>query len=172
MAGYVIHLAVGEEHIRNFPNEIKNYNEFIEGIIYPDSVSDKSLTHYGQKSSKVILKDFFKERNLDTDFNKGYFVHLLTDYLFYNKFLEVFSSKYIYNDYDILNKDLEKEFKVKLPDKIKNKVFYEKGETKILKLEDVKQFIRKAGSYNLEDVKKEVLNGNSKWLEIRQLKKI
>ena len=46
MAGYVIHLAVGEEFIRNFPNEIKNYEEFIEGIIYPDSVSDKSITHY------------------------------------------------------------------------------------------------------------------------------
>ena len=43
MAGYVIHLAVGEEYLRNYPNEIKNYNDFIEGIIYPDSVTDKSF---------------------------------------------------------------------------------------------------------------------------------
>lgn len=42
MAGYVIHLAVGEEYLRNFPNEIINYEKFIEGIIYPDSVSEKS----------------------------------------------------------------------------------------------------------------------------------
>lgn len=30
MAGYVIHLAVGEEYLRNFPNEIINYEKFIE----------------------------------------------------------------------------------------------------------------------------------------------
>ena len=55
MAGYVIHLAVGEQFLKNFPNEIKNYEEFIKGIIYPDNVIDKSQTHYGPKSSKEIL---------------------------------------------------------------------------------------------------------------------
>ena len=89
MAGYVIHLAVGEEFIRNFPNEITNYEDFIKGIIYPDSVEDKSLTHYGEKSSKVNLKLFFNERDILDDFNKGYFLHLVTDYLFYNKFLRI-----------------------------------------------------------------------------------
>lgn len=60
MAGYVIHLAVGEEYIRKHPNEINNYEEFIEGVIYPDSVTDKSLTHYGLKSSQVNLKRFLR----------------------------------------------------------------------------------------------------------------
>lgn len=172
MAGYVIHLAVGEEFIKLHPNEIKDYEKFIEGIIYPDGVSDKSLTHYGSKSSKVNLKAFFNERDILDDFNKGYFVHLVTDYLFYNKFLEFFSSEYIYNDYDILNKELEEEFKVKIPDKIKNKVFYKEGKTTILNLEKVKEFIRKTAKYNLDDIKKAVLNNDSNWLEIRKLKKI
>ena len=57
MAGYVIHLAVGEEYLRIHPGDINDYNEFIEGIIYPDSVTDKSLTHYGEKSSKSNLVD-------------------------------------------------------------------------------------------------------------------
>ena len=72
MAGYVIHLAVGEEYIRKHPNEINNYEEFIEGVIYPDSVTDKSLTHYGLKSSQVNLKRFFEDKDINTDFNKGY----------------------------------------------------------------------------------------------------
>lgn len=172
MAGYVIHLAVGEEFIRNYPNEIKNYNEFIEGIIFPDGVTDKSQTHYGPKSSKVNLKNFFEDRDITDDFNKGYFLHLVTDYLFYNRFLEVFSKQYIYNDYDILNKALEDEFKVKIPDKIKDKVFYKEGETKILSLEKIKKFIKNTAKYNIEDIKKAVLEEDKNWLEIKPLKKI
>ena len=38
MAGYIIHLAVGEEYIRNFPGKISNYESFIEGIVAPDDV--------------------------------------------------------------------------------------------------------------------------------------
>ena len=50
MPGYVIHLAVAEEYLRKQKKVKENYNDFIEGVIYPDSVTDKSLTHYGQKS--------------------------------------------------------------------------------------------------------------------------
>ncbi len=172
MAGYVIHLAVGEEYLRNYPNEIKNYNDFIEGIIYPDSVTDKSLTHYGPKSSQPNLKDFFCDRDINSDFNKGYFVHLVTDYLFYNKFLKVFSKKYIYTDYDILNKELENKFQVKVPEKVKDKVFYKTGETKILNLEDTIEFIKSTAKHNLNDIKTAVLNGDNYWLEIRPMKRI
>lgn len=112
MAGYVIHLAVGEEFLRMYPNEIKNYNDFIDGIIYPDLVNDKALTHYGPKSSQVHLDEFFKNSDINNDFNKGYFLHLVTDYLFYNKFLKVFSKKDIYDDYDSLNERLEKNLKL------------------------------------------------------------
>jgi len=77
MAGYVIHLAVAQEYIKKYPQYIKDYNNFIEGVIYPDSVSDKSLTHYGPKSSQVHLDKYFKERDILTDFDKGYFYILL-----------------------------------------------------------------------------------------------
>lgn len=172
MAGYIIHLAVGEEYIRLHPKEISNYDEFVEGIIYPDSVEDKSLTHYGPKSSKVNLKAFFECRDINDDFNKGYFIHLVTDYVFYNKFLHVFSKKYIYNDYDILNKKIEKEFNVRIPLKVRNSVHYCSGETKILKFEDTKEFIKNVSKYDINDIKKSVLEGDKKWLEIRELKKI
>ena len=172
MAGYVIHLAVGEEFLRNYPNEINKYDDFIEGIIYPDSVTDKSLTHYGPKSSQVNLKEFFNDRDINNDFNKGYFLHLVTDYLFYNKFLKFFSKKYIYDDYDILNKELETKFQVKIPSKVKDNVFYKSGETKILNLEETIDFIKETAKNNLNDIKTAVLNGDKNWIEIRPLTKI
>ena len=172
MAGYVIHLAVGEEYLRMHPGDINDYNEFIEGIIYPDSVTDKSLTHYGPKSSQVNLKNFFNDRDIDDDFNKGYFLHLVTDYLFYNKFLNIFFKKYIYNDYDILNKKLEEKFNVKIPLKVKENVHHSSGTTKILNLNDTIEFIKNTAKYDIPDIKKAVLEGDKNWLEIRLLKRI
>ena len=162
MAGYVIHLAVAEEYIRKHKNQINDYHKFIEGVIYPDGVQDKSISHYGQKSSKVVLKDFLKEHIVDNCFEKGYFLHLITDYLFYNKFLEYFS-KDIYEDYDISNKYLIKEYNVNIPDNIKNRVFYKEGNTKVFTIESICEFIEKTSEYDVENIKDKVLKGDKFW---------
>lgn len=171
MAGYVIHLAVAEEYIRKHPEDVKNHNNFIEGVIFPDNVVDKSITHYGEKSSRVNLKRFLEENEKKDDYNKGYFLHLVTDYIFYNKLLEYFS-KDIYNDYDILNKKLQERFCVKLPENIKQKVFYKEGKTKILELESVIKFIEKISDYDLKEIKESILKNDKYWLEFRNLSKI
>ena len=169
MAGYVIHLAVAEEYIKKHKNQIEDYNKFIEGIIYPDSVKDKSLTHYGKKSSKVILNDFFKENTIDTCFEKGYFLHLVTDYLFYNNFLEYFS-KDIYEDYDISNKYLIEKYNVNIPENVKNKIFYKEGDTKVFTIESICKFIEKTSEYDIEDIKEQVLKDNKFWSTLSNLK--
>ena len=171
MAGYVIHLAVAEEYIKKHPEDIIDYNKFIEGVLSPDGVSDKSITHYGEKSSKTNLKWFLEENKIENDFNKGYFLHLVTDYIFYNKLLECFS-KDIYNDYDILNKKLQEKFNVKIPEKIKERVFYKEGETKILELHSIIKFIEEVSDYKLSDIKDRVLNNDKYWLELRNLRRI
>lgn len=171
MAGYVIHLAVAEAYIEKHPGSIKNYEEFIQGVIFPDSVSDKSITHYGEKSSKVNLKKFLDDKEIDNDYNKGYFLHLVTDYIFYNHFLQVFS-KDIYNDYDVLNKKLQEKFNVKIPGSIKNQVFYKDGKTRILDLDSTIKFIEETANLSLNEVKAKVLSGDKNWLEFRSLKKI
>lgn len=168
MAGYVIHLAVAEEYRRKYPEDIDNYDKFIEGVIFPDEAVDKALTHYGPKSSKVNLKAFFEDRDIKDSFNKGYFLHLVTDYLFYNKFLEYFS-KDIYNDYDILNKALIERFKVIVLEKVKDKVFFAEGSTKLLNLDKTIKFIESTATYKLCDIKAAVLNNDEYWLTIRQL---
>ena len=152
------------------PEEIKDHNKFIEGVIPPDGVTDKSITHYGPKSSKVNLKLFLESNEINDDFNKGYFLHLVTDYLFYNRFLDYFS-KDIYNDYDILNKTLEEKYNVKIPEEVKNKVFYKTGETKILNLESVIEFIEKTSEYKLEYIKQRVMENDINWLQLKDLRK-
>ena len=171
MAGYVIHLAVAEAYIKKHPQDIQDYNNFIKGVIAPDNVSDKSITHYGEKSSKANLKNFLEKNKINDDYYKGYFLHLVTDYLFYNKFLEYFS-KDIYNDYDILNKSLQQVFNVTIPKSVQNKVFYKDGLTKILNLEDTIKFIEKTSDYSLIEIKEQVLNNNTYWLEFKALQRI
>ena len=171
MAGYVIHLAVAESYIKKHEDDIKDYNRFIEGVIFPDSISDKSITHYGEKSSKTDLKAFLEDNKIDNDYNKGYFLHLVTDYIFYNKLLKYFS-KDIYNDYDILNEKLQKKFNVTLPENIKDKVFYKEGKTKVLKLEDIIKFIEDVSDYKLDEIKERILDNDNYWLEIKELREI
>lgn len=167
MAGYVIHLAIAEEYLKKHKDVKEDYEEFIKGVIYPDSVTDKSLTHYGIKSSKVILKDFLQDNEINNSYMRGYFLHLITDYLFYNKYLEKFS-KDIYNDYDILNKRLIEKYNVVLPENIQNNVFYKEGETKILTMELAIKIIDEISDLNLNAVEKEIRENSNdeKWSKI------
>ena len=167
MAGYVIHLAIAEEYLKKHKDVKEDYDEFIKGVIYPDSVTDKSLTHYGIKSSKVILKDFLQDNEINNSYMRGYFLHLITDYLFYNKYLEEFT-KDIYNDYDILNKKLIEKYNVVLPENIQNNVLYEDGETKILTMELVIKIIDEISDLNLNAVEKEIRKNpnDEKWSKI------
>lgn len=173
MPGYVIHLAVAEEYLRKQKKVKENYNDFIEGVIYPDSVTDKSLTHYGQKSSLANLYNFLKENDLKDSFKRGYFLHLLTDYLFYNKYLDR-CSKDIYNDYDILNRELIEKYKVKLPEKIKKYVFFKDNldglQLKILTYALVYKLIDDISNMQLDDIAKDVLENPEKWTKFKTLK--
>lgn len=171
MAGYVIHLAVAEEYLRNHKDIKEEYNEFIEGVIYPDSVKDKSETHYGKLSALSNLYEFLNDKKLDNSFNRGYFLHLLTDYLFYNHYIS-YTSKDIYNDYDILNKRLIEKYKVKIPDKIKDKIFFKEGVLKILSLEVVEKVIEDVSKLDIDTISEEVKKDPENWTKMRELNRI
>jgi hypothetical protein len=171
MPGYVIHLAVAKEYLKKHENNKEDYNEFIEGVIYPDSVKDKSLTHYGAKSSVSNLYEFLKDKKLDTSFNRGYFLHLLTDYLFYNRYIDTMTND-MYNDYDLLNSFLIKKYNVEVPEKVKNQVFSkDEGELKILSEELVTKFISDVSELDIYEVEKEVMEDPVKWTTMRELKR-
>lgn len=171
MPGYVIHLAVAEEYLKNHKDKKEEYNEFIEGVIFPDSTKDKSKTHYGQKSSLSNLFEFLKENEINSSFERGYFLHLLTDYLFYNRYVDKMS-KDMYNDYDILNKSLIDKYKVVIPEKVKNQVFFKDGELVILSMELVDKMIFEISNMDIDEVAKQVEENPKKWTKIRELKRI
>ena len=103
MPGYVIHLAVGKVYAQN--NKIEDLNVFERGIIEPDMVENKAISHYGPYSSQPGLNQFVKANGISSSYNEGYFLHLVTDYLFYQKFLSRWD-KAIYDDYNKLNSRL------------------------------------------------------------------
>lgn len=170
MPGYVIHLSVAEEYLRKHTNKKEKYSEFIEGVIYPDSVIDKSETHYGKTSSLSNVYEFLKENKIDNSFNRGYFLHLLTDYLFYNRYID-HTSKDIYNDYDILNKRLIENYNVKVPEKIKENAKFKDGKLVILTNGIVDKLINDISEMDIDEVAKDVMKNPNIWTKMRELKR-
>lgn len=172
MPGYVIHLAIAEEYLKKHKNNHEDYHQFIEGVIFPDSVTDKSLTHFGKKSSKSNLFNFLEENKLENSFQRGYFLHLLTDYLFYNKYIDTMTDD-MYNDYDLLNEMLIQKYKVILPEKIKEFVFFKNnGSLKILSPALVEKIIKEISDMNLYAIEKDIKENPNKWTIFNKLKRI
>ena len=96
MPSLIIHLAIAKRHAELHPNEISSLSDFQKGSIAPDLSNDfsrilskpeKAITHYydqpeGYKTNFDLFKQD-KKINLTNDYWKGYYAHLLADYLFY-----------------------------------------------------------------------------------------
>ncbi len=151
MPGYVIHLAVGKVYSQN--NKINNISDFQKGIIAPDMARDKTKSHYGPYSSQPNLKEYIEMNKNFDDFKEGYFLHLLTDYLFYNRFLTKWDPN-IYEDYDKLNNAIIKKYGIIVPKEIQNIVQYVIGKPKVLDENKLYQFIDSVGKV---DIRKMIL---------------
>ena len=161
MPGYVVHIAIAQEYLKKHN---KNYSQdFVLGSIAPDFESDKSKSHYGKSPAYTSLSNFLKTNIPTSDFEQGYFLHLVTDYLFYNYYVENFRKPQIYDDYDFTNDFLIKKYDVILPKEAKDKVFFKDGVPQILTLPFACKFIDEISSLTLEEIMKEVNENNSKW---------
>ena len=152
MPGYIIHLAIGKVYEKN--NNIEDIESFEKGIIAPDLTDDKAKSHYGPGSSKPGLSRYIKENGISNDYEEGYFLHLLSDYLFYNKFLERWDSR-IYGDYDILNDSIKEKYKITIPKEIEEVVKPRQGKLAILDEEKTYKFIETVGKINIRETLKE-----------------
>lgn len=150
MAGYMIHLAVGKVYEQN--NKIKDIKAFENGIIMPDLLPDKSKSHYGKYSSKPGLSSYIAETNGNLNsYQKGYFLHLVTDYLFYNKFLKEWNPV-IYEDYDKLNYRIMQKYGISIPEEIKRIVKFKNGNLSFLNEDDLYNFINSVGKINISQI--------------------
>lgn len=194
MPGFNIHLAVGKRYLEKIKldkrDDVRDERAFCEGILAPDLVENKKITHYTGNTNtndlekyledKVRLTLFLKENKVDTDFEKGVFLHLLTDRLFFTEFFDKeyinninyddfvnclyysyeSTNEYLYKKYDIdlsvygdrLIKNIEKNKKEK---KIENSPEQIKKRKQIFTVEELDKFIEKISDIDLkEEVKK------------------
>lgn len=186
MAGFNIHLAIGKKYADNY--HIKDIESFYNGIVTPDLADDKIISHYTSCTDKSNLKHYLSKRielydylihnTINTDYDKGIFIHLITDYLFFNHF---FDEKYIgsinintfnndlYHSYDNTDKYLEGKYKLKeitIYNKLveyKNKskkqknTTYENGKD-ILPIDKLEKFIHDVASINIYKYKNKILD--------------
>lgn len=169
MSGFVIHIAVAKQYFKKHTLEIKSEDEFIRGAIAPDLneemteiAKDKNKTHYGKWGILPVetnIDQFLKDSIVDItkDYWKGYLLHLLTDYYFYNKIfvdecLETErNNDSLYFDYDCLNAELIKKYKIDVLENIKKYMNTLEGKTKYLDKEKLINFIENISSLNLND---------------------
>lgn len=169
MPGLTIHIAVAKQYINKHKNEIKDEKQFINGAIAPDLneemndiCKDKSLTHYGEwrrYHTEMHIDRFLADTrvNMNEDYWKGYFLHLLTDYYFY---MEDFSyeisltEKYndsLYNDFDCLNMYLLNRYNIEVLENIEKYMQKKNGNLKYLNLDKIINFIEKISDFDLNE---------------------
>jgi len=159
MPGYIIHLAVAKEYIRNF--RIKDEEEFLKGTIAPDLLATtlaegKEKTHYSPiGGAQVNLKQFLKENKITSSYMEGYFLHLVVDYLFYNRYFTNFDTR-LYDDYDKTNKQLIEEYNITIPDEISEIIQFKEGELEILDIEKLNQMITEISKKSIREYEKEL----------------
>ena len=178
MPGYVIHIAVAKKYIRKHKKEINNERKFIEGAIAPDLIvilnenESKSNTHYGKWGNynmEINLCKFLGDHKVDinNDYWKGYFLHLLTDYEFYLKYFKEETEELIknkdkyYYDYDCLNKYLMEKFDIDKYEyeRIANCISLKDDKPKYLKKEKIISFIENLSDIKLEEIIEKVKKG-------------
>ena len=169
MPGFTIHIAIAKEYAKKHEKEIKNIDEFIEGTIAPDYIPiesqyiSKSETHYGEwgdwtRDDQIIYLDKFlkdKKEDLNTDYWKGYFIHLLVDDYFDRIYFrqEAKQAKEnhdtFHNDYDSLNTEIIKRYHLEPMEKIKKYMKKIEDKPKYLQLEKIIKFIEEMSNINL-----------------------
>ena len=86
MASFSMHLAVAKLYLKTHPEE--DVDEFVKGSIEPDLVpyNEKGRTHYGLHAAWSNPAKYLQEngRSIENSRKRGYFLHLITDYLFYH----------------------------------------------------------------------------------------
>lgn len=167
MPSYIVHLAIAQEYLKK--HNKKYSQDFILGSLEPDFTTVKSETHYGKSPAYTNLKEYLKNNKINTDFDQGYFLHLVADYLFYNHYLNELRKPQIYDDYDILTKPLIEKYNVILPEKLKNKITFKDGTPQILTYTLACKVIDEVSSLTLEEIEKEVMANLDKWNYYKKL---
>ena len=128
MASFSIHLAVAKRYLDKW--QINNESEFYRGAVAPDFTDDKRKAHYSgtytdelknNLANKVRLNEYLKSNIVNNDYEVGVFLHLVTDYLFFNSFFdEETINRYgfkeffrnMYYSYDLIGEEVIEKYEI------------------------------------------------------------
>ncbi len=172
MASFSMHLAIAKLYLKTHPED--NKEEFINGTLAPDLTNDKSVTHYGKHSAWSNPAKYLQSNgnDIENSFKKAYFLHLITDYLFYHKLIDI--DEYLdrlgveewrrrhRTDFDILEDEIKKKYELedlvkKLPDHIKKHMTKAKGELTIFERNSLFDFFEDVSKIDLIKMKDELI---------------
>ena len=176
MASSTIHLAVAKTYLKQHPN--LNQEKVLAGTLYTDSIKDKERLHYSEKDrgpnlvtllkTKVNLYRFLLDHEHRTDFEEGWFLHLVTDYLFFE---ECFTKEYLsshrfpefhkdlYDAYDCLSQYITEKYHLTKEDYQAYPNLYfptHPYQPCLFTKEQIDAFIARVASISLEDYSKKV----------------
>lgn len=188
MPSMAVHFAVGREFLKY--NKIKDKESFRKGILEPDllgllSQKDKEKAHFSEKKddlmslrqkleTKVNLLMYLNMREINSDFERGYYLHLLTDYYFFNDFLfktktqfneTIIDMKMLYDDYEKIAKDMEENFGVDNRNTPWDGL-YQEGEPVFFTKKEIFEFIKKCSKLDIMKIRKEILKDPQNWRSV------
>ena len=191
MASFFMHLIIAEKHLKNFKENNNVY--FLKGALDPDYLSiaynaDKAALHYGLPhddkvtpqqnfKNKTFLKNFLKSNKIDTSYNRGHFLHLITDYFFYNKLIDFnkiskLSNKEVsqlcYDDYTKIQAQLVEKYKPSFDWDLESVQFIKEkflnlkkeGLPYLFDWQDLEKYIKFCSEIDLDDFANKVLNAS------------
>lgn len=186
MPSFSIHLAIAKRYMDKH-SDIKDKMAFYKGSIDPDFTDDKNKSHYTAKNrnntlnyssfllKKVILSKYLESNQILSDYDKGIFLHLITDRLFFGDFFDIeyldnvdikYFLRCLYYSYDLLNDYLSTKYvniydifdRSKIDNILKNYKSDAGDKENILPEDKLDEFIELVSGIDLEDCKNKVLN--------------
>jgi len=174
MASYSMHLAIVKLYLKSHPEE--NEEEFIKGTLEPDMVpsSEKGRTHYGKHAAWANPAKYLQEngRSIENSYKRGYFLHLVTDYLFYHYLIDIDEliarlglDEWINsqrNDFSILEGEIVDKYQIqdwvdKLPEILKKAMQRSEGELIVFERESLFIFFEDIANIDLDKMAEELL---------------
>lgn len=177
MASFSMHLVIAKLYLQKHPEE--NEEEFIEGSIAPDITKDKSVTHYGKATAWSNPAKYLQanDRKIENSYERGYFLHLITDFLFYHKLVDIeeidarfikdesVKDKWIKNqrnDFSILEGEIRKRYNIekyidRLPENIRKVMTSSEGELKVFERKSLFKFLEDMAQIDLDKMAEELL---------------
>ena len=187
MPSLAVHMAIAIEYMKK--HKIKDEKAFMDGIKEPDYIAlagqeAKEKAHYSdprtndmttkqKMSGKVNLFNYFSKSEIKTDFQKGYCLHLLSDYFYFAHFFphkKIESGipfETVYDDYEKIAHAMEEKYGVNnngTPWEGK----YQEGTPTLFSVEEICNFVEICSMLDLEKIKKITLSSKENWREKMQ----